>query len=125
MTPLSLVKSLRSKSFKEGEDADSWLVGEIEKLVAEHKDRAASSPAKGRDMKVASIYREHSLCLARIAELEQALEEIRAKAKFEQQHPTGLHMTCLSLIEKTATLALAGVDTYEMESAAPPKEETP
>lgn len=52
---------------------------------------------------------------ARIKELETALKTIRAAARFEQQHPTGLHMTCLSIIERDANLALAGCDTYDME----------
>lgn len=52
---------------------------------------------------------------ARIRELEQALMEIRSLAKFEQDAPTGLHMTCLSLIQSTANNALAGMDTYDME----------
>ena len=52
---------------------------------------------------------------SRIKELELALMSIRAKAKFEQDQPTGLHMTCLSLIEKEANLALAGCDTYDAE----------
>ncbi len=42
----------------------------------------------------------------RLKKLEAALLEIRAKARFEQAHPTELHMTCLSLIEKTAHEAL-------------------
>lgn len=54
--------------------------------------------------------------MCRIEELEQALKEIRALAKFEQQQDTGLAMTCFSLIERKATLALAGCDTYEMET---------
>jgi hypothetical protein len=43
---------------------------------------------------------------ARIAELEQALREVRAFAAGEQARPTDLHMTCLSLIEKVADKAL-------------------
>lgn len=57
---------------------------------------------------------------ARIAELERSLKNIRSLAAFEQAQPTGMHMTCLSLIEKDATLALAGCDTYDMELKAEP-----
>lgn len=42
----------------------------------------------------------------RIAELAAALKGIAARAAFEQEQPTGLHMTCLSLIEKDARKAL-------------------
>ena len=52
---------------------------------------------------------------ARVAELEQALKYCRMLAAAEQKAPTGLHMTCLSIIASTATLALAGCDTYELE----------
>ena len=38
--------------------------------------------------------------------MRDALREIAAKARFEQDSPTDLHMTCLSLIEKTARAAL-------------------
>ena len=38
--------------------------------------------------------------------LELALREILATAKFEQEKPTGMHMTCLSIIEKKARQAL-------------------
>lgn len=43
----------------------------------------------------------------RIAALEAALRDIASKARFEQSAPTGLHMTCLSIIEKTARALLA------------------
>ena len=36
-----------------------------------------------------------------------ALMEVRAKARFELDYPTGLHATCLSLIFKAADAALA------------------
>ena len=42
----------------------------------------------------------------RIADLESSLRVIVSRAKFEQDHPTGMHMTCLSLIEKDARMAL-------------------
>ena len=38
--------------------------------------------------------------------MRQALREIRALAHGEQSSPTGLHMTCLSIIERTADEAL-------------------
>ena len=37
----------------------------------------------------------------RIAELQTALLYIRSLSKGEQEHPTDLHMTCLSIIQKT------------------------
>lgn len=51
----------------------------------------------------------------RIKDLELALHDIRAKAEFEQKHPTGLHMTCLSLIQKAAanTLGKAWEPTHQ------------
>lgn len=51
----------------------------------------------------------------RIKELEEALKSIAARARFEQTHPTELHMTCLSLIEREAISALAGIGTYDYE----------
>ena len=41
-----------------------------------------------------------------IKRLRQALMQIRERARFEQRNPTGLHMTCLSLIERDANDAL-------------------
>ncbi len=43
----------------------------------------------------------------RIADLELALKCIIANAAFEQERPTGLGMTCLSIIEREARKALA------------------
>ena len=42
----------------------------------------------------------------RIAELEAALKYVRSLAHMEQSNPTEMHMTCLSIIEKTADEAL-------------------
>lgn len=46
----------------------------------------------------------------------QALAEIRVKAHFEQETPTGMHMTCLSLIEKTAIRAMFDFDEQQDKS---------
>lgn len=42
----------------------------------------------------------------RITALEVALKYVRSLAHAEQANPTELHMTCLSIIEKTADEAL-------------------
>lgn len=42
----------------------------------------------------------------RIRKLEAALKDIRSKARFELDHPTELHATCLHLIWKTSEDAL-------------------
>ena len=43
---------------------------------------------------------------ARIAMLERALLSVYSLAVSEQKHPTELHMTCLSLIQKQAESVL-------------------
>ena len=42
----------------------------------------------------------------RITKLEVALKYVRSLAHMEQSNPTEMHMTCLSIIEKTADKAL-------------------
>ena len=41
-----------------------------------------------------------------VGDMRQGLMSIRAKARFELDHPTGLHQTCLSLIAKEADALL-------------------
>ena len=48
--------------------------------------------------------------VAMLEERVAALEEIHSRATFEQDHPTGLHMVCLALIEKAALRALTEVN---------------
>lgn len=52
-------------------------------------------------------FNTHDAALVRIAELEAALREVRFLAVNEQDYPSGLHMTCLSMIQKAADAALA------------------
>ena len=54
----------------------------------------------------AKPYTRGAMEAGKFAGLVQALMEIRAQARFEQENPTGLHMTCLSIIQKTADKAL-------------------
>lgn len=42
--------------------------------------------------------------------LRECLLEIARLARQEQEHPTSLHMTCLSIIERNAKAALAVVN---------------
>ncbi len=51
--------------------------------------------------------RANARLIAAAPRLLEALMDIRAKARFEQEYPTGLHMTCFSLIEKAADTAIA------------------
>lgn len=44
--------------------------------------------------------------MERIAKLEAALKYVRSLARDEQLNPTEMHMTCLSIIERTADEAL-------------------
>ena len=53
--------------------------------------------------------------IAAAPEMRNILLEIAAKARLEQEHPTGLHMTCLSLIQKLAECVVAKTEIGDNE----------
>jgi len=55
----------------------------------------------------------------RLGSIRLHLMEIRAQARFEQEQPSALHMTCLFMIEKSAEGALRKIDTVHPPNASP------
>jgi hypothetical protein len=77
--------------------------------------------ANGKDILAKDMSEANAAFACRAAnahdDLVQALKEIAAKAEFEQRNPTGLHFTCLSLIEKAARSALAKAEASSKQEA--------
>ncbi len=85
-----------------------FAAGEMQKMVQRlgpvHQAFERMQRLHGRESGLKRVISAQS---ERIAELEQALKEVKAYAANAQSRPTDLHMTCLSLIEKIANKALA------------------
>ena len=76
------------------------------KAAYEQTERLWAANQEDMARVVLAIEADRDRLTQRVKMLEESLKDIVAKSRFEMDNPTGLHMTCLSLIHKAARAAL-------------------